>query len=209
MTQRCNLLPWNSAWCSVLALFYFKTKSPKYIMILPVEGRDVVSELTECTNAGELSQEGRGFSPSDGIQEFHHWTQLYPMQKSVQVVGGKRIIPRPFNLISEISSIIYYQSISLFNCFCLFVFHIFVFDYWLLCRKEFGFHCLLRRTRVQIDRSVLFVRKTNMRHSNHFQWKLIWQNLDTESCQKIFPSLPRSTKCQFLSIYVESTKEME
>jgi hypothetical protein len=58
------------------------------------------------------------------------------------------------------------QSISLFSCFCLFVFHIFVFDYWLLCRKEFGFVCLLRRSRAQIGRSVLFVRKTNMRHIN-------------------------------------------
>jgi hypothetical protein len=48
-----------------------------------------------------------------------------------------------------------------------------------------------------------------MRHSNHLQWKLIWQNQDTEPCQKIFPSLPRSTKCKFLSIYVESTKEMD
>jgi hypothetical protein len=49
----------------VLALFYFKTKSPKYITIRPVEGRDVVSELTECANAGVPSQEGQGFSPSD------------------------------------------------------------------------------------------------------------------------------------------------
>ena len=36
--------------------------------IRPVEGRDVVSELTECVNAREPSQEGRGFSPSDGVQ---------------------------------------------------------------------------------------------------------------------------------------------
>ena len=41
----------------MLALFYFKTKSPKDITIRPVEGRDVVSELTECANAGEPSQE--------------------------------------------------------------------------------------------------------------------------------------------------------
>jgi hypothetical protein len=52
----------------VLALFYFKTKSPKDITIRPVEGLDVVSELTECDNAGEPSQEGRGFSPSGGVQ---------------------------------------------------------------------------------------------------------------------------------------------
>lgn len=68
MAQWCNLLPCNSAWGSVLALFYFKTKSPKDITIRPVEGRDVVPELTECANAGEPSQEGRGFSPSDGVQ---------------------------------------------------------------------------------------------------------------------------------------------
>jgi hypothetical protein len=43
-----------------------------------------------------------------------------------------------------------------------FVFHIFVFYYCLQCRKEFGFLCLLRRSRAQIGRSVLFVRKTNM-----------------------------------------------
>ena len=67
MAQWCNLLPCNSAWGSVLALFYFKTKSPKDITIRPVEGCDVVSELTECVNAGEPSQEGRGFSPSDSI----------------------------------------------------------------------------------------------------------------------------------------------
>jgi hypothetical protein len=53
MAQWCNLLLCNSAWGSVLALFYFKTKSPKDITIRPVEGRDVVSELTECANAGE------------------------------------------------------------------------------------------------------------------------------------------------------------
>jgi hypothetical protein len=29
---------------------------------------DVVPELTECANAGEPSQEGQGFSPSDGVQ---------------------------------------------------------------------------------------------------------------------------------------------
>ena len=68
MAQWCNLLPCNSAWGSVLALFYFKTKSPKDITIRPVEGRDIASELTECDNAGEPSQEGRGFSPSDGVQ---------------------------------------------------------------------------------------------------------------------------------------------
>jgi hypothetical protein len=60
----------NSAWGSVLALFYFKTKSPKDITIRPVEGRDVVSELTECANAGESSQEGRGFSPQTKKAEF-------------------------------------------------------------------------------------------------------------------------------------------
>jgi hypothetical protein len=68
MAQWCNLLPWNSAWGSVLALFYSKTNSPKYITIRPVEGRDVVSELTECANAGEPGQEGQGFSPSDCVQ---------------------------------------------------------------------------------------------------------------------------------------------
>ena len=68
MAQWCNLLPCNSAWGSVLALFYFKTKSPKDITIRPVEGRDIASELTECDNAGEPSQEGRGFSPSGGVQ---------------------------------------------------------------------------------------------------------------------------------------------
>ena len=52
----------------MLALFYFKTKSPKDITIRPVEGRDVVSELTECANAGEPSQERQGFSPPDGVQ---------------------------------------------------------------------------------------------------------------------------------------------
>ena len=52
----------------MLALFYFKTKSAKDITIRPVEGRDVVSELTECANAGEPSQEERGSSPSDGVQ---------------------------------------------------------------------------------------------------------------------------------------------
>ena len=52
----------------MLALFYFKTNSPKDITIRPVEGRDIASELTECDNAGEPSQEGRGFSPSDGVQ---------------------------------------------------------------------------------------------------------------------------------------------
>jgi hypothetical protein len=53
---------------SVLALFYIKTKSPKDITIRPVEGRDVVPELTECANTGEPSQEGRCFSLSDGVQ---------------------------------------------------------------------------------------------------------------------------------------------
>ena len=52
----------------MLALFYFKTKSPKDITIRPVEGRDVVPELTECVNAGEPSQEGQGFRLSDGVQ---------------------------------------------------------------------------------------------------------------------------------------------
>jgi hypothetical protein len=52
----------------VLALLYFKTKSPKDITIRPVEGRDVVPELTECANAGEPSQEGQGFRLSDGVQ---------------------------------------------------------------------------------------------------------------------------------------------
>ena len=51
-----------------VSFFYFKTKSPKDITIRPVEGRDVVSELTECVNAGEPSQERWGFSPSDGVQ---------------------------------------------------------------------------------------------------------------------------------------------
>ena len=63
----------------MLALFYFKTKSPKDMTIRPVEGRDVVSELTECVNAREPSQEGRGFSPSDGVQiarELTHGSQL-------------------------------------------------------------------------------------------------------------------------------------
>ncbi len=225
MAQWCNWLPWNSAWGSVLALFCFKTKSPKDITIRPVEGRVVVSELTECANAGEPSQKGRGFSPSDGVQiarELNNtgWTiglgVGIPSSNPV-VSHTKRCVscrlskddPSAFQL--NIWDIVYntLQSISLFNCFCLFVFHIFVFDYWLLCRKEFGFLCLLRRSREQIGRSVLLVKNTNMRHSNHLQWKLIWQNQDTEPCQKIFPSLPRSTKCQFLSIYVESTKEMK
>jgi hypothetical protein len=32
MAQWCNLLPWNTAWGSVLALFYLKTKSPNDIL---------------------------------------------------------------------------------------------------------------------------------------------------------------------------------
>ena len=68
MAQWCNLLPCNSAWGSVLALFYLKAKSPNDITIRPVEGRYVVCELMECGNAGEPSQEGRGFSPSGGVQ---------------------------------------------------------------------------------------------------------------------------------------------
>ena len=51
-----------------VSFFYFKIKSPNDITIRLVEGRDVVSELTECAYAGEPSQEGRGFSPSDGVQ---------------------------------------------------------------------------------------------------------------------------------------------
>ena len=52
----------------MLALFYLKTKSPNDITIRPVEGRDVVSELMAWANAGVSSQEGRGLSPSDGVQ---------------------------------------------------------------------------------------------------------------------------------------------
>jgi hypothetical protein len=43
------------------------------VAICPVDGRDVVSELTECANVGEPSQEGRGFSPSDGVQIAWEW----------------------------------------------------------------------------------------------------------------------------------------
>jgi hypothetical protein len=49
-------------------IIWFRVFVTKDITIHPVEGRDVVSELTECANAGESSQEGRGFSPSDGVQ---------------------------------------------------------------------------------------------------------------------------------------------
>jgi hypothetical protein len=48
--------------------FFFSQLQNTDITIRLVEGRDVVSELMECANAGEPSQEGRGFSPSDGVQ---------------------------------------------------------------------------------------------------------------------------------------------
>lgn len=47
---------------------YFKTKSPNDTMTSPVQGHDVVPEWTQCANAGKPSQEGRGFSPSNGVQ---------------------------------------------------------------------------------------------------------------------------------------------
>ena len=34
----------------------------------PLQGRGVLSELTECANVIEPSQEGRGFSPLDCVQ---------------------------------------------------------------------------------------------------------------------------------------------
>ena len=80
-----------------------------------------------------------------------------------------------------------------------------VFDYWLLCRKEFGFLCLLRRSRA--DWSKCFICQEDKHEALKSPPLKIY--LAKSGYRTLSKNISESTKCQFLSIYVESTKEME
>ena len=80
-----------------------------------------------------------------------------------------------------------------------------VFDYWLLCRKEFGFLCLLRRSRA--DWSKCFICQEDKHEALKSPEMKIY--LAKSGYRNLSKNISESTKCQFLSIYVESTKEME
>lgn len=183
--------------------------------------------MTECANAGEPSQEGRGFSPSDGVQiarELNNtgWTigLGVGISSSNPVVShtkkcvisckcGKRLNPRPSTWCFKDIFKFHYSTV-LFKYSYLILSHIRVSLFISVIMSKRIRLSLSAQEKQSTDWSKCFIcQEDKFEALKSPPKKPIWQNQDTKPSQKISPSLQKLMKCLSLLIYAEWMRGME